>query len=63
MNGQYTLPEVARMLNLTYHGLYRLHYDRHIPEPHKVGRTRIYTEADVLKIKEYLAARKSEGGE
>ncbi|HJT24927.1 MAG TPA: MerR family transcriptional regulator [bacterium] len=63
------MPEVARMVGVTYHKLWYAHYDGKIPEPaRRYGRTRVYGPADVERVRAYFATvnekrrKKSEGG-
>jgi len=57
MSKEYTLNEVARLTGIPYYRIYYGHYTGRIPEPKRVGRNRIYTEADVQKITEHFAAK------
>lgn len=54
---EYVLRDVATLLALPYYKIYYAHYAGHVPEPRKVGKTRIYTEADLERLREYLAQR------
>src|SRR5437764_300478 len=54
MKREYTLGEVVRLTGIPYYRIYYGHYTGRIPEPRRVGRTRIYTEAEVRRIKEHF---------
>ena len=57
MPQQYSLSEVARVTGIPYYRIYYSHYTGQIPEPRRVGRTRIYSEKDVQKIKEHFSKK------
>jgi DNA-binding transcriptional MerR regulator len=57
MPNEYSLSEVARLTGVPYYRIYYSHYTGQIPEPRRVGRTRIYSEEDVQNIKEHFAIK------
>ena len=54
---EYLLRDVATLLALPYYKIYYAHYAGHVPEPRKVGKTRIYSEADLERLRKYFAQR------
>lgn len=54
---EYVLKEVATLLALPYYKIYYAHYSGQVPEPRKVGKTRIYTEADLERLRRYFAKK------
>jgi DNA-binding transcriptional MerR regulator len=59
MSKQYSLNDVVRITGVPYYRLYYALYTGQIPEPQKIGRTRIYTEQDVQKLKEHFAVKEA----
>lgn len=57
MPQQYSLSEVAKLTGIAYFRIYYAHYTGKIPEPQRVGKTRIYTAQDVAKIKEHFSRK------
>jgi hypothetical protein len=55
---EYVLRDVATLLAVPYYKIYYAHYSGLVPEPRKVGKTRIYTEADLESLRKYFAQRK-----
>ncbi len=51
---EYSLGEVAQLTGVAYYRLYYAFYTGQLPEPKKVGKTRIFTEKDVQNIKEHF---------
>ena len=58
---EYVLRDVATLLALPYYKIYYAHYSGHVPEPRKVGKTRIYTEDDLERLRKHFAKRKGQG--
>ena len=56
---EYLLRDVATLLALPYYKIYYAHYSGQVPEPRKVGKTRIYTEADLERLRKHFAQRKA----
>lgn len=54
---EYLLRDVATLLALPYYKIYYAHYSGQVPEPRKVGKTRIYTESDLDRLRKYFAQR------
>lgn len=54
---EYSLNEVARLTGVAYYRLYYAFYTGQLPEPKKVGKTRIFTENDVQNIKEHFGIK------
>jgi len=54
---EYLLRDVATLLALPYYKIYYAHYSGLVPEPRKVGKTRIYTDADLERIRKHFAQR------
>jgi hypothetical protein len=59
MSKQYSLNDVVRLTGVPYYRLYYAFYTGQIPEPQKIGRTRIYTDKDVQKIKEHFTGKEA----
>jgi DNA-binding transcriptional MerR regulator len=57
MPQQYSLCEVARLTGVAYYRLYYAFYTGQLSEPAKIGRTRIFTDKDVQKIKEHFSKK------
>jgi DNA-binding transcriptional MerR regulator len=57
MPKEYSLREVAQLTGVAYYRLYYAYYTGQIPEPKKVGKTRIFTEKDVEIIKEHFGIK------
>jgi hypothetical protein len=57
MPKEYTLNEVVCLTGIPYYRIYYGHYTGRLPEPKRVGRNRIYTVADVKRIKEHFAEK------
>jgi hypothetical protein len=51
----YSLPEVCEQLNLPYHRIYHACLTQ-IVEPMRAGRSRLFTQADVLILRQHFAA-------
>ena len=60
MPKQYSLGEVARLTGIAYYRLYYAFYTAKLPEPKKVGKTRIFTDRDVQRIKEHFAGKEKQ---
>ena len=60
MPKQYSLGEVARLTGIAYYRLYYAFYTDKLPEPKKVGKTRIFTDSDVQRIKEHFAGKEKQ---
>jgi DNA-binding transcriptional MerR regulator len=58
---EYLLRDVATLLALPYYKIYYAHYSGQVPEPRKVGRTRIYTDADLERLRRHFAQRNNKG--
>lgn len=54
---EYLLRDVATLLALPYYKIYYAHYSGQVPEPRKVGKTRIYTEADLERLRQHFAMK------
>ena len=54
---EYLLKDVATLLALPYYKIYYAHYSGQVPEPRKVGKTRIYTEADLERLRQHFAVK------
>ncbi len=54
---EYVLRDVATLLALPYYKIYYAHYSGQVPEPRRVGKTRIYTEADLERLRKHYAIR------
>lgn len=59
-NGYSSVGEVASRLGVGYWKIKYAHASRHIPEPLRVGNTRLYTEDDIKRLELYFG--KKEGG-
>jgi DNA-binding transcriptional MerR regulator len=57
MPKEYSLGEVARLTGVAYYRLYYAYYTAKIPEPKKIGKTRIFTDEDVEIIKEHFGRK------
>lgn len=58
---EYVLRDVANLLALPYYKIYYAHYSGLVPEPRKVGKTRIYTEEDLERLRQHFAQRNDKG--
>jgi hypothetical protein len=54
---EYLLKDIATMLALPYYKIYYAHYSGQVPEPRKVGKTRIYDEADIQRLRQHFAKK------
>ena len=54
---EYLLRDVATLLAMPYYKIYYAHYSGQVPEPRKVGKTRIYTEADLERLRHHFATK------
>ena len=54
---EYSLGEVAQLTGVAYYRLYYAIYTGQLPEPKKVGKTRIFTAKDVQNIKEHFGIK------
>ena len=59
----YMIEDVAALIGVSYWQLYRAHRTGKLAEPAKNGRYRLYTEADVERVKAYFTAQKNETGD
>lgn len=53
----YSLNEVFQLTGVKYHRVYHAFRTGQLPEPAKVGRTRVFTEDDVKRIKAHFAEK------
>jgi len=58
---EYVLRDVASLLALPYYKIYYAHYSGQVPEPRKVGKTRIYTETDLEMLRKHFAQKEKKG--
>jgi DNA-binding transcriptional MerR regulator len=58
---EYVLRDVATLLALPYYKIYYAHYSGQVPEPRKVGKTRIYGEADLERLRNHFAKKEAKG--
>ncbi len=54
-----SVSEVAEMLGVYPGRIYRAHRMGRVPEPLKVGNTRLYTDADVEQLRDYFSKQKA----
>lgn len=57
-NSYSSVGEVAVRLNVAYWKIKYAHAARHIPEPLRVGNTRLYTEDDIKQLEIYFDQKK-----
>jgi DNA-binding transcriptional MerR regulator len=56
----HNLAEAARLVGISYQRLWYYLITKKLPEPERVGRTRLFTDVEVSAIKEYFDARDRE---
>jgi DNA-binding transcriptional MerR regulator len=56
----WTLQEVAKLLRIPYSRIYYAHYAGRFPEPRKYGRCRLYSAADVDRLRSHFGIKKVE---
>ena len=54
---EYLLRDVATLLALPYYKIYYAHYSGQVPEPRKVGKTRLYNEDDLERLRIYFVQK------
>jgi len=54
----YSMTEVCELLGIRYHKLYYAEYQGLLPKPRKIGTCRVYTEAELQRLKAYFKGAK-----
>ena len=50
-----TMKEVAELVGVSYASLHLSHWRGYIPDPPKIGNTRIYSEEDIERVRQWYA--------